>query len=774
MCYRIPFRLRSNSNLPRMHRSWCGIAVLFWLFGAEVHGQQFCSTAPTANMVMISGYDGGIVNLNVDENIPNLKVAVVSRNGIRVNFSGAFVANITAVAMAGFGDPDDECGFGVTTYETTGVPPNIVQVHSAEEYNGEVLLTPYITGSIIGLPYDNCFGSGSCDPVETPPMIAYFVDLFGPGTELRWHFYEYNCYNNFDIALSDGGNCCETVINNDPNPWYEAPGQYSLLPYSDTTWCGVPLDIDFSSFPVFQNPPGPPDAYYQGYIWSDGTRADDASNWIKEINAPGVYPFYLKENCGTLYDTLVVSSCCSIPAPLVPPDVQYCAGDPIADLIATPLSNGVISWYADTGLTILLDTGNAFTPSGAIGSTTYYVVEDTLYCTSPKDSVTVTVVNVQATITGDTTLCTGVLGQLTAAGGSTYLWHDGQTTATASGLPIGPASVVVTGPAGCTDSTGVTLEEIPLPLVDIGADTTLCPDATLLLDATRTGGTYLWSDNTTQGPILITQANLYWVDVTVNTCTARDSIIVGFHPLAIPELGPDTLLCTPGALTFSVVGNNANVSWLNVQTGQALGNGPSVTVDRGALVKVTVSNGFCSYTDEIQVNALPLISELDLGPKDPIVCPDQPVLLDATLARSPNYLWNTGDTNATLLVGYEGTYIAWVNGLCVNATDTVWARPGACGPFIYMPSAFSPNGDGVNDTWNFAANTLGERLTLEVFDRWGKVAFSTNDPTLTWDGTTQGAPAPTGIYNWRMTYDARLVNGDVSSEEIKGTVTIIR
>ncbi|MBZ0099247.1 MAG: gliding motility-associated C-terminal domain-containing protein [Taibaiella sp.] len=67
---------------------------------------------------------------------------------------------------------------------------------------------------------------------------------------------------------------------------------------------------------------------------------------------------------------------------------------------------------------------------------------------------------------------------------------------------------------------------------------------------------------------------------------------------------------------------------------------------------------------------------------------------------------------------------------------------------LYVPSAFSPNGDGKNDV--FRITNLGFQRIMEfrVFNRWGQEIFSTNDHRRGWDGTWEGVPQEMGVYNY--------------------------
>jgi gliding motility-associated-like protein len=93
-----------------------------------------------------------------------------------------------------------------------------------------------------------------------------------------------------------------------------------------------------------------------------------------------------------------------------------------------------------------------------------------------------------------------------------------------------------------------------------------------------------------------------------------------------------------------------------------------------------------------------------------------------------------------------------------------------CGD-VYIPSAFSP--DGTNDPENDRFCVYGRCITtlnLQVYDRWGKLVFESNDPSGCWDGTFKGSQVNTGVYM----YVAKVSLANGQNTVIKGDVTLMR
>jgi gliding motility-associated-like protein len=92
------------------------------------------------------------------------------------------------------------------------------------------------------------------------------------------------------------------------------------------------------------------------------------------------------------------------------------------------------------------------------------------------------------------------------------------------------------------------------------------------------------------------------------------------------------------------------------------------------------------------------------------------------------------------------------------------------GPAIYVPSAFTPNGDGVNDVLRIVAPGVRSFNYFRIFDRWGREAYHSTDPQATWDGTVSGHPAPAGTYVW-MVQGVDLTGKTLSAQ---GTLLLLR
>lgn len=136
-----------------------------------------------------------------------------------------------------------------------------------------------------------------------------------------------------------------------------------------------------------------------------------------------------------------------------------------------------------------------------------------------------------------------------------------------------------------------------------------------------------------------------------------------------------------------------------------------------------------------------------------------------------SYLWNNSSRSSepTYTVHTSGNYTVMVQNTCGIKTDTVSVYENCNFP-IYVPSAFTPNNDGLNDIFRIPRQNKNRFRHLTIYNRWGQLIFSTTDPNNGWNGSHGEIPQPTGIY----IYIVRMKGLSGKPIDQKGTVTLIR
>jgi gliding motility-associated-like protein len=368
----------------------------------------------------------------------------------------------------------------------------------------------------------------------------------------------------------------------------------------------------------------------------------------------------------------------------------------------------------------------------------------------------------------DTTVCINQPLLLSASNnpsGVSYLWSTGLTSSTISINNPGAHWLQISDNSfGCMYRDSISVQFKSLPNYSLGPDTSLCQGNNLSLNAAVSGATnYLWSTGSTSSSINTTQTGVYWADVTKDQCTYRDSISVVFKPLPVVNFGKDTTLCENQTLLLDAGNSGSQYLWQNNSNTQ------SYNVSSPGQYFVKVSKDDCSLADTIKVQyeMKPVFS---LGP-DFGICEGQSILLKPIVQSISgiDYLWQNGSTSSSLAVTQPGLYTLDVSNYCGTKTDMINVVKGVCQ--LYVPTAFSPNGDGRNDI--FKAE-YGENITefqLQIYNRWGQRIFESKNISTGWNGRFNGALQPNGAYVWIIKY--KTLN-DPKENLLKGTMMLFR
>ncbi len=135
------------------------------------------------------------------------------------------------------------------------------------------------------------------------------------------------------------------------------------------------------------------------------------------------------------------------------------------------------------------------------------------------------------------------------------------------------------------------------------------------------------------------------------------------------------------------------------------------------------------------------------------------------------YLWSTGATTPTIRVVNPGLYwLEVTDETGCSGRENVWVANRSCMNAVYLPSAFTPNNDGLNDVFKPLVDGHLTQYKFTVYDRNGQVVFQSTDPGKGWTGIKNGIPYNTGVFVWICTY--QLAGGEAKTE--KGTVALIR
>lgn len=361
-----------------------------------------------------------------------------------------------------------------------------------------------------------------------------------------------------------------------------------------------------------------------------------------------------------------------------------------------------------------------------------------------------------------------------------YLWSNGETTSSITVNTSDKYSVQVSDNVN-TVSDNINVQFNTLPIVDLGDDIILKEGDSIVLLSEETCDlcSYKWSTDATTASITVDKEGDYSLSVVDrNTCTNSDEVNVKIGARFLLDLGPDREVC--GELLLKPIIDNTidpEITWMPG------GSSKSILVTQTGKYCVNVIDRISGDIESDCVNLIVKSSPMvELGRDRELVLGE---ILDAgTFSDWTSYEWFYKDTFASktrpeeLSIGVDQTQIVTKSGLylvdvsndqgCVSRDEVqITVNTKAT---ISVPTAFSPNGDGVNDIFSVKGKLpLGAQYYIIIFNRLGHQVFTSNSILSNWDGKTKGVSQDLDVYVYfiEITYE----NGEKIQQ--KGNITLV-
>lgn len=656
---------------------------------------------PNGNVMIYSNYEGGSITINVDQDIPDLRIGICTYEAVEVNIVGPFAGNVTEVIYAGFDGANGPCGNNPPTTTITGVAPGIVTQYSQTLGNiaianflGEPLAPgfPPLVNCITGAEGE-CSTSNGGGGNSAPQIVQFFLAEFGPGASLFGHQVQYECFNG-TFNLSAGGNCCLTETGTPPNPIYAGDATYDFIPWTDSLLCNGPITIDLSFYPVLFQPPS-----YPGYVWSDGTTGP-----LITITEPGTYSFIVGDYChyedgNWLTDTVVVLPCCAVGGVDTATTAITCAGAADGSISVNPLASGPFTYLWNT---VPPQTTNSIT--GLLAGSYSVVVDDGQGCDTTLTFILSEPTPITLDLIGDTEVCIGEATSVTAdvSGGTGALDLDWGALGAGTEVFFSPSDttlveLVVTDANGCSATASLQVNAnlcCPTWTVDVVETDPLCAntaDGSIAVSVNSTGSlTYTWNtvpvqagstaDDLVAGSYTVLIANADGCDTlltyVLNAPEAVSIEVSATTPLCAGAGGNAAALASGGAGTFSY-------SWNTGGTGPAIDLALAVTTD--VIATATDANG-CTVSDTVTV-VIDQPPTASFVVSADTVCAGSVVRFSSTTIGADELLWSlgtSGEANDSLTSAFFSapgeeliTLTAIGPGGCTSqpSTDTVLVAP---------------------------------------------------------------------------------------------------
>ena len=492
------------------------------------------------------------------------------------------------------------------------------------------------------------------------------------------------------------------------------------------------------------------------YLWNPTGQTNANATGL---SAGGNYTVTVSDAVGCAQTKTVNVTAFNAPVATITGNTLLCTGD------STTLnaSGGTIySW--NTGATT---TSITIIPSV---NTTYTVIVSTGNCFDTAFAAVTVSPPPVASIASSTSICLGQSATLTASGGGTYVWNTGATTTSIVVTPTTYSSYSITASIGsCTDTSSASVTVLPVPTANVAATSTLICGGDITTITASGGNTYSWNNGATTTVISVSPAvtTTYTVTASNGTCTDTATIKITVLPPPVAAITGNPNLCQGFTGTLTASGGGTYL-WSNGATTS------SINPTTPGTYSVLVSVGSCTATatTNVTVNPNPTAG----------VSPDILIIqgqsTDLTASGGTNYVWSNGANGATITVSPQSTtnYCVTVHD-ANNCTDTACVKVtvelcSQAGP-LYLPNAFSPNGDNANDSLQiyYGIPQCIKSFHLVIYNRWGEKIYDTTSLKIGWDGRNKkGKQVPDGIYYYVV--DAVLnSNADFSKT---GFVTLIR
>jgi gliding motility-associated-like protein len=383
----------------------------------------------------------------------------------------------------------------------------------------------------------------------------------------------------------------------------------------------------------------------------------------------------------------------------------------------------------------------------------------------------------------------------------THLWNNGDTNTfiTVNPLVTTLYSVQATDVNGCTSQvTPIVLSVTePLTMTLLPSADSICIGDSLIIDALITGGgniTFIvhLSDGTSGTPPLVVhpQQSMTYVAEVTDSCgftTVYDSIFVTVMPLPPTNFMADyTVGCEPFTVQFTETNppEGQTYQWYFHDGYYGVGNTISHTFQNYGIYSVTLTaTSFFGCVDSQTNNNMIIVypkpvADFMFNPKTPEAF--QMINFDNLSSTQYAAHWNFGDGNTSEHINAFHTFnigdtynVQLIAETQFGCTDTVTKEIFIKEIFtLYIPNAFTPDGDGLNDIFiPLSVGLDNEGYQLLIFNRWGELVYETNDMNKGWDGRTfSGEKAYDGVYTWLLRYNAI----DSYDQKRTGTVTLIR
>ncbi len=535
------------------------------------------------------------------------------------------------------------------------------------------------------------------------------------------------------------------------------------------------------------------------YLWSPSgsLSCSNCSNVIATPDTTTSYQVRVGNAVGCYdYDTVVVTVR-PRPTGITTPDTEICIGESVQ----LESQDGVQHfWNADSSLSCIHCPNPVATPTV---TSIYTLLLYNQYNCDTYDSVEIVVHNLPVITIQAENICEGETTQITATGGTIYNWapSSGLSCSSCPNPFASPDSTItyhleVINDFTCVNYDSVTIEVAPMPEVQTIEDVTICQgdEVKLTTDYQNTVAVN-WNpfngmkDSLQWNPIARPDVTTTYVVTATNlaNCEARDTVTITVITKVDASVGNDISICYGETAQLqgqiNQYGNmGTQVIWFPVNY---LDNTTSLSPVSSTLQTITYTmvafSGHCepdSNSVTVTVNPLPVI---DLGHDQDVLSETEITLAPANASNNiVDYNWTFDPAlscvsceSPSVVVMTNDKFVLTVvdeNG-CVSKDSVNVKVKGRCAENIFVPKAFTPNHDEINDRlFVRGGNFIADLHYYKIYDRWGNKVFETSEISEGWDGLYRGKKMNPAVFVYSI--EGVCTNGELLQK--KGNVTLLR
>ena len=653
------------------------------------------------------------------------------------------------------------------------------------------------------------------DSISTcPPLIVQFTNHSTNQSSYSWDFGDgnfsstanpshfYNVAGTYfpRLTITGPGGCTAVLVKR-----VQVKGPSGSFSYQNFKGC-KPLTVRFAATSISRS----------SFTWdfNDGTTITTNDSIISHTyTVPGIYvpKMILRDVAGctvpiTGQDTIVVNG---VTASFTADTLLLCSNGTVQFTNST-VSNDIITSYAwdfgDGSTSSLASPAHFYTTQGLyrvkLKAITAMGCIDSSTAVNPVKVVLTPSVSITQSPDGCVPLTKTFTGNLLNADSSVINWRwltgngDSSLSQTTNAMSFPNAGnysiqLTATNSSGCKDTVRAGFNAWALPLVNAGADVTICRGTATTLRATGAAN-YTWSPaaglSCTQcaspGANPLLETNYIVTGTSQQGCENKDTIKISLqYPLRLQYSRGDTL-CLGETATLSASGA-ASYVWspsagLNNSTTASVKASPAITTSY--MVVGTDAPGCFKDTAYFQVKVYP-IPAIEAGP-DVTINVGQVITLTPTISADVTEVnWSpTGGIFRSQFPSIDlkpketTKYLVEARnaGGC-TATDMLTVNVLCNGANVFIPNTFSPNGDGANEVFFPRGTGLFAIKTARIFNRWGEQVFESynmkpNDALGGWNGTYKGKQLPGDVF----VYVFEIVCDNNAILLYKGDVALIR